>query len=67
MHSRVGSQEPLIYVQNEVDKALSLFQQCVHVSQGQNKAAALNMLGCCCAVKVSNQFYFNIKQNYKII
>ena len=56
-----------IQVRNEVDKALSLFQQCVQISQGQNKAAVLNMLGCCCAVKVSNQFYFNTKQNYKII
>ncbi|KAJ7385677.1 hypothetical protein OS493_013705 [Desmophyllum pertusum] len=41
----------ILYVRSEVDEALQCFQQCLHISQGQDKAAALNMLGCCCAVK----------------
>lgn len=42
----------VLYVQNEVDRALPLFQQCVHMSvQGQQKAASLIMVGCCFAVK----------------
>jgi len=34
-----------------VDEALPCFQQCLNVSEGQDKAAGLNMLGCCCAIK----------------
>ncbi|KAL9968860.1 hypothetical protein ACROYT_G021001 [Oculina patagonica] len=40
-----------LYVRSEVDEALPCFQQCLSISQGQDKASALNMLGCCCAIK----------------
>lgn len=42
----------ILYEQNQVDSALTCFQECLSISQEQNRAATLNMLGCCCAVKV---------------
>lgn len=41
----------ILFKQNQVDDALKWFQECLSFSQGQNRAVALNMLGCCCAVK----------------
>lgn len=41
----------ILYEQNQVDSALTCFQECLSISQEQNRAATLNMLGCCCAVK----------------
>lgn len=46
-----------LYVRSEVDEALPCFQQCLGISQGQDKAAALNMLGCCCALKVRSYLF----------
>ena len=55
-------------MRGEVDEALPCFQQCLNVSEGQDKAAALNMLGCCCATKVEIDFmkcFLNLEANVK--
>ena len=44
----------VLYLGNEVDRAVAFFQRCALVSLSQQKAAALIMLGCCCAIKVLN-------------
>ena len=44
-------------MRGEEDEALPCFQQCLSISEGQDKAAALNMLGCCCAMKVEHGIY----------
>lgn len=59
-----------LYVRGEVDEALPCFQQCLNVSEGQGKAAGLNMLGCCCAIKVQNgtcECFFNSEPNDSIV
>ena len=42
----------VLYLRNEVDRAVKFFQRCALMSLSQQKAASLIMLGCCCAIKV---------------
>lgn len=41
----------VLYLRNEVDRAVKFFQRCALMSLSQQKAASLIMLGCCCAIK----------------